>query len=118
MNTAQLTEFIQQHVSTREGSVYPADRVPLHVQERPQLYIVNTDPSGSLGKHWVAFYFPIQGPTEYFDSVNKPPRTRQFETCLKNNGTGYVYNRKRIQGLWSYTCGHYCLYYALQVKHL
>ena len=114
MNTDQLMIVLQQHDSTRHGKVYPADKVPLRVLNRPQLYIVNTEPNGCPGKHWVAFYFPDQGPAEYFDSVGKPPRTKRFELSLKNNGPSYIYNRQRIQGWYSNTCGLYCLYYVMQ----
>ena len=116
MNTKQLLSILLRCKSTRDylGGVCPADCIPRHVTSRPRLYIVNTQPRGHKGQHWVAFYFPLIGPCEYFDSTGKPPRLPWFKDSLRCNGPDFIYNKKRIQDIGSWTCGPYCLFYAIQ----
>ena len=111
MNTQQIRNILMRYKTTRDqlGSVCPADCIPLHVTKRPQIYIVNTDPRGYEGRHWVAFYFPVDGQCEYFDSCGRPPRLPWFKESLKNNGPSFIYNVKRIQDYHSKTCGCYCV---------
>lgn len=49
--------------------VIPANELPTRVKQRPSAYIVNTDDRGQPGTHWVAFYFPKTGPSEFFDPL-------------------------------------------------
>ena len=115
MNTQQLQSVLLRYKSTCQqfGGVCPADGIPHHVTSRPRIYIVNTDPSGYKGRHWVAFYFPLEGPCEYFDSAGKPPRLHWFKDALRQNGPEFIYNTRRIQDVRTWTCGPYCLFYAL-----
>ena len=39
----------------------------------PSAYVINSDPSSELGKHWVAVYFDKRGRGEYFDSYGLSP---------------------------------------------
>jgi hypothetical protein len=67
-----------------------ADELPAHVGVRHRTFIVNTDTCDRGGSHWVAFHFPLVGPTEFFDSLGNAPETyhRRFANV---NGPQYYY---------------------------
>jgi len=114
MDTRQLHAALQNlplasHVL---GGVLPADRLPPRVTDKPKLYVVNTDPSHLPGKHWTAFYFPRDAPAEYFDSLGKKPLPEFQQFLEENSNHGYMYNKKRLQGYKTNSCGHFCLFYA------
>ena len=97
---------------------YPAtvccpDELPARVGARPRRFIVNTDTCDRGGSHWVAFYFPHVGPTEFSDSLGNAPETyhRRFANVLVVNEQQYYYCSSRIQTDDTDTCGLYCLYY-------
>ncbi len=116
MNTRQLRTALTANLSTRTqfGGVCSADMIPNIVRRRPKLYIVNTDTSYYSGKHWVAFYFPTNGPPEFFDPLGHSPDYyhRRFRNVLLINGPQYIYNCRRLQGPESVYCGQFCLYYG------
>ncbi len=116
MDTRQLRDALRSNPTTRGqlGVVCPADQLPPTVLRRPRLYIVNTDVSSSPGKHWVTFYFPKRGPAEFFDPIGHEPEYyhRRFRNVLLANGSTYIYNGRRLQGVGSIVCGQFCLYYA------
>ncbi len=91
------------------------NKLPAKIRRKPRLYVVNTDPSWRSGTHWVAFYFPLRGPAEYFDSAGRGPEryNGRFRNILIANGPSYVYNTDRLQGEMSTKCGAYCLFYAM-----
>ncbi len=80
------------------------------------MYIVNTDESHQPGRHWVAFYFPSRGPSEFFDSMGRAPDYyhKRFKNVLLNNGGRYIYNDKSLQQYGTRTCGQFCLFYVIR----
>lgn len=115
MNTVQLTNDMTRNKYVKKifKGVFPADKLPKRIK-KPALLIANTDPSNKPGKHWVAFFIPKFGPVEFFNSIGKAPEQQEFIKFLKNNGKSFIYNKKRLQGMLSTTCGNYCgiyLYY-------
>lgn len=92
--------------------VYPSDKLPKRVK-KPALVIANTDDSKNPGQHWVGFYFPTKGVSEFFDSTGERPSKPDFIKFLKQNGDKFIFNTKRIQGSFSMTCGNYCTVYLL-----
>ena len=114
MDTRELYSAVHQLpiVNAMFGGVLAADQLPLQVTHRPKFYIVNTDPSHLPGDHWTAFYFPKDKLAEYFDSLGKKPPCGFQEFLERNSDNGYMYNKKRLQGYKSNTCGQFCLFYA------
>jgi len=117
MNTSQLDHLLMSDpiVRCQFGGVCAADELPLRVPYRPRIYVVNTDNRGQPGRHWVTFYFPKKGPTEFFDSLGHSPDyyRRRFKSVLLKNGPCYSYNKIRLQPIGDLTCGQYCVYYAV-----
>ena len=107
MNTSQLRCATDCDPVMRKKvlGVYARDEVPKEIRTFPTGYIVNTDKSDGLGKHWVAFYGESKEEKEFFDSYGHSPSHFSFEAN--------TYNDKRLQSNTSRVCGQYCLYYLL-----
>ena len=88
--------------------VFPADKLPSVSKQETRAMIVNTDPTGQPGKHWLAI-FTQWGCCEVFDSFALPLKTysnpslqawfKQWPTRMESN--------KPLQSLDTFTCGHY-----------
>ena len=119
MNNQQIHSIIKKtgdiNIQQQYGGIYPSNGLPRYKLKRPTFIIANTDSYGKPGKHWVAFYFPRRGPAEFFDSTGHPPSklNKNFAKFLKKNSKKYVYNRNRLQGVGSSTCGPFVMYYVL-----
>lgn len=74
---------------------------------RPGLFIINTAPRSSDGEHWVLCH--VDKVISYCDSYGLKPFFPEFFKFL-GKCPEFVYNKKRLQGPTSTTCGHYCLY--------
>ncbi len=90
--------------------VYSADLIPLNdiPHWRPVMFVANTAPSNHRGIHWVAFFYPREGPPEFFDSFGRSPAYYRL-TFQK-----YKCNKKVLQSHDSSVCGYYVLLYLLQ----
>ena len=79
----------------------------------PASLIVNTDPSGKPGEHWLAIYFNKSKEAEFFDSFGLSAEQYKFDKYLKYFSRSYVDNKFQIQNFDSNTCGYYCLYFIM-----
>ena len=94
------------------GGVLPVDRLPIHrLRRTPRLYIINTDDSSGPGEHWVLVYFKNSRGI-YFDSYGFDVQDFRIKDFLNTNSISYIYNSKHLQGVFSQTCGYFCLYVA------
>ena len=115
MRGEELFYFLTTEPRTRRifAGVFSRDKLPKHrLRKRPLLFVVNTDHSDGPGEHWVCIYLDPFSGAEYFDSFGIPPYHREIITFLCKNSKRYVYNSVVLQGPFSQTCGHYCVYYA------
>ena len=112
MDTLELTQALSQNKHTKKYfiGVYPSNLLP-KIRRRPVLFIANTDPADKPGTHWVAFYIPKAGPIEFFDSIANTPVERIFVKYMLKNAKSYRFSDKRLQGLFTTTCGKYCAVY-------
>lgn len=114
MNTLQLNKAMSSNKKTKKQfkGTFAADILPKKVR-RPAMIIANTDESTKPGQHWIAFYFPVKGKIEYFDSIGQLPVSLHHLKFLKKHGKDFVYNAKRLQGHFSSVCGNYCAMFLL-----
>ena len=117
-STEQLACMLQSLVA-REGvsalGVFPADQVPAIDRAMHCCFILNTEPRGLPGEHWLAFFYNHYADTlEYFDSygmgletydvVYEALRSRGLiALCTPANSVGC------LQSDVSFVCGHYCI---------
>lgn len=113
MNTLNILETLRGFKTNRNMStvgVYPCNKLPRKIK-KPAFIIANTDPAHKPGEHWVAFYFPLKGCAEFFDSFGQPPSKLFFIRFLERNSSKYKINNQRFQSNFSSTCGNYCCLY-------
>jgi hypothetical protein len=69
MNSLEIFKILQNNRFTKNyfKGVYPSNKIP-PCNQYPCALVVNTDPIGQPGTHWVAIYAVNQSSVEYFDS--------------------------------------------------
>ena len=100
--------------------VFPADKLPSVPKGRrfTDAYIVNTDPAGEPGEHWLAIWTRL-GVCEVFYSYGLPlstyknPKLQAWLAQWKE----VVFSDMTIQALDSQTCGHYVLMFLKAKAH-
>ena len=112
-NSFTLLEKLKADHKTRRvlGDVLPVDLLPKRrLRRKPRLFIVNTDDSTGPGEHWVLVFFTGQNRGVYFDSYGLDVMDTRIQDFINKNCSSYVYNKRPLQGFFSYTCGHFCIY--------
>ncbi len=127
LSTSQLWAAVESDAAASKqfAGVLAADellhaRVHQRPENRPRLYIANTDPSWLGGSHWIAVYIPRDpnAPVEFFDSLGNRPEhystmlTQFLQRHTPASTNGYIYCTRRLQNKRSAMCGMYCLYFA------
>jgi hypothetical protein len=88
MNTVQITHALEQDPVTSKKfcGVFPSDKLPQTIDRYPCGFVAHNDPSSEPGTHWVAFYFPLEGKGEFFDSYGHAPEyyRKSFGDFLKS----------------------------------
>ena len=95
--------------------VFAADQLPLVSKKQINAYIVNTDPAGQPGQHWLGIWTCqyTHNVCEVFDSYGLPLSTYSnphLQAWLKQ-WTMLMNNQQSLQAMDSYTCGHYVLFF-------
>ena len=86
--------------------VFARDELPeLSREIRPWCLILNTDPKDKPGTHWLAFYAPIAGGIELFDSFGLSPRIYSLDILDP------LHVSFSLQSPSSSVYGHYCIVY-------
>lgn len=116
MNTTQIEKVFEKN--KRFLGVFPSDRVPsLKRFSTEKGLIVNLDPASKPGSHWVALFITPRGKgkktlVEYFDSYGFPPMVNLPRS--KQQNYRIVFNKCRLQGYNTTTCGQFCVYFVSQ----
>ena len=93
--------------------VYPADKLPPSPPQTVRAaYIVNTDPAGEPGQHWLGMWTE-QNKCEIFDSYGLPLHVYKNPELHKWWSQWKYLSRSDItlQAMDSQTCGHYALFF-------
>jgi hypothetical protein len=109
MNTEEIDKLLRKICGDVFIGVFAKDQLPVQ-RKRPTLIVVNTDPSGQPGTHWIAMYIDKYG--EYFDSLGDKPNTI-FEAYMNKHCEHWIYNDKQVQSVTSKLCGHFCVFYCI-----
>ena len=111
MDTLQIVHMVNSlsPIRKRFTGVYPADKVNKMKIKEEHGCIINTAPSTHHGEHWIAVFF-APSTIEYFDSYGLKP-SGVIKSWLLKTRKRCIRNRKRVQGLFTATCGAHCIYY-------
>jgi len=113
MNNHQIASLLYSNRHTRNifGGVYSADTVPPpSLVTEPIAYVVNKDPEGMPGSHWVAVFLAENSLCEYFDSYGLPCDLEKVNDLI---GEEYIYNPVQLQSLITTVCGQHACFYIL-----
>lgn len=94
------------------------NNLPLHVEQYPSAYIVNTTFSTTPGEHWLALYFSSPQHCYVSDSYGRDLSTlpSQIHSFAARNSLLCTYNTLQIQDVASQTCGLYCILFLLAMS--
>jgi hypothetical protein len=114
LSTQEIFKELKKDVYCKEifKAVLPYDCLP-KAPSYPSAYVVNTDPLGKEGQHWLAFYYDISGKCTFFDSFGHSPAFFGLEAYIEKTSTKWEYNTQQLQSIFSSTCGYYCIYFIL-----
>ena len=112
MDSKEIKDLMMkdQKIKKNFKGVYPIDLIPENV-EYPSLIVVNLDTSEKKGSHCIVLHYISNHIVEHFDSIGRKPDEYINNILFKQNVT-YKYNNKRLQSLYSNTCGLFCLFYS------
>ena len=92
---------------------FPSDQIQIQKRCYPQAFIVNTEPSTSVGEHWTALIVSDKK-CLFFDPLGCEMLNVFLLETLKSVGiTKYKYNSCQIQSIFSNNCGYYCVAFIL-----
>ena len=92
--------------------VFAADQLPMDSKQPVNALIVNTDPAGQPGQHWLGLW-SHHNVCEVFDSYALPLATYSnphLQAWLKQ-WKNIISSEQPLQAMDSYTCGHYTLFF-------
>lgn len=127
MNDWQLVNLAAKCPRLEAGifrGVFASDKLPgvtplRQGQTGDRAFIVNIDPSGMPGSHWIAIYVPKvpDQPIEYFDSYGLVPYVKSIQTFVGLPDQFVLFNDITLQAPFSSTCGQYSLLYIYLRAH-
>src|SRR5882757_3574279 len=117
MYTPELEYCLRQLMKRKRGqyAVLPCDLLDTYeVRTYPVLLIVNNEPTGEDGEHWVAMYIKRAGAeVEFFCSYGKPISyySYHFTSFARRLRCSVLENERRCQGSESSTCGQFAVFF-------
>ena len=115
MDSLELQHIVNQFKSLKQTfrGIYSSNNLPIHVYQYPSAYICNTEPAGTRGSHWVAFWFQNTNECEFYDSFGKRPEdySPNMRDFIDRNGYVCTYNNVQLQSKDATTCGFHVLFY-------
>ena len=111
LSTEEINEILYKTPTTKLfRGTFPSD-VDFEHFKTPYCCITNTDSHNGKGSHWNA-WFVTKDLIYFFDSFGRRPTDDTFPLSYANfvKNRKYTYNPKIVQGLFSDTCGHFCIY--------
>ncbi len=112
MNTEEILKIVKQDIvlSKLFQGVFPSNHLP-KLKIKPHCFISNTEPSTSAGMHWNAWYIDTDDCLDYFDSYGQNWSVNQYYIKFAKSMKCSNWNKTKIQGPLSSTCGQYCVYF-------
>lgn len=114
MRTKQIDKILSRNFATRKyyRGCFASDKITDNVLiGLPSCIVVNMDPDGMPGSHWVAMYFPRVGCVEYYDSLGMWPPPSPVICQYLDKFDRIQYNRTIIQTGKAENCGKHAIYF-------
>ena len=119
LTTSQLNQLAWHHptLSVSFYGTVPCDGLPSNPDTtRPQGYIVNTDPAGQPGQHWLGVWTEGNA-CEVFDSfaldLQTYRTTAPLQTWLRRHYKYVTKNGQSVQSLHNQSCGGHALMFLV-----
>lgn len=119
LSNEQLDYLASKHPSLEHvyRGALPSDGLPRKLETQfPLAFIVNTDPTGEPGTHWLALWMD-EDACQVFDSFALPlqsyPGVDPFIHWLDRHCKNITTNRQSVQSVTTQTCGYYALFYLM-----
>ena len=117
LDSCEIYAVLKKHKNTKDTfiNVFSWDTVPTNLSKKRFSLVCNLSKSNNSGTHWIAVF--SNGKTlEIFDSfalIGERLTNSKLEQLSKKLKLKIKTNKKRLQSLYSDTCGHYCLGYII-----
>jgi len=110
MYASQITQILRTNHQTSRIFLgcFPCNRLPNPSSSKGKMLIVNLDPFGYEGSHWVVVYIKYNNEVIYFDSLALPTSICIINSFLKNFYK-ISKNLKPYQSSYSNTCSQHCI---------
>ena len=112
MKTGEINQFLTRGLTRKfYRGAFPAD-ICFNFKA-PYCVVMNCDSHNGPGSHWIA-WFVTKSTIYFFDSMGRSPRDpslpKEFGLFIKNKKKTVVYNHKVVEGIFSRTCGEFCIF--------
>lgn len=110
-----ILAFTNQHLQNRYLGAFACDTLPHPSTVKPGYgLIVNSDPAGTWGTHWLGIYLNTRGQCEFFNSFGLGPTNRYIINFLNYFSKPFIYNNVCLQSFDAQTCGMYVIYFLFK----
>ena len=116
LTTNNIIKVLREDASSKTCFIgcFPRDNLPV-IKTFPACLVVNTDPSYKEGEHWLGMYFDRYKTCYFFDSYGNMPEYFGLLEYIDRFSSNMEYNKYKIQGFFSNTCGHYTVFFILMI---
>lgn len=113
MNTLQINRIMTLNRITNNfyRGCFPSNQIPPPKSPFPNSFIINTEPAGREGAHWVALFIPRQKECYYFCSYALDP-PKEIAEYLRSNFGKIQRNVYGFQSIRAKNCGKYCIIFC------
>jgi len=110
MYASQITQILRGNPKTSQifQGCFPCNQLPNPNTCKGRILIINLDPFGYEGSHWISLFVNKRNEVFYFDSLSLPTSICIINSFLKNFSK-IVKNLKPYQNPDSKTCAHHCI---------
>lgn len=116
MNTERINKILERNQTTSPFYLgcFPADKLLEINSEKllfPQSFVVNFDPAGYDGSHWVAIYADSPNNVDYYDSLGIWPPLNDDITRFLSKFTHVRFNPYAFQSYRAKSCGKHAIFF-------
>lgn len=115
MNSSTICNIFQKDIYTKKlfkGQINIDTKI-LEITSTPAMFLLNTDKTAGPGEHWCIIIIYNREYTEFFDSFGINPNQYGISKEIFKYSKNIAFNEYPVQCPTSPTCGHHCIFWAL-----